>query len=263
MKLKNILQEGAAQETSNEMVYSMVLRNIKTDNYTKSDIKNKMFNDQFWVSDLDEVTKALNKNVDKSFDAIFTAAESIVDAIRDHYEDPYNHAPGYKKPKIDFNLDDISHNEAVDIVKKSAPNMYAAYLAKEAELKKANEANKKILEKTLSSKLPHLSKIVISNYDIGWGDYLKFLKANPTDREVKSLVSELNLDLSKLKTGLELAAAVEKGCSDSTWMYDTYRVVGDTDVLDIDDYQSLSAVHRSPTLSKKLWTLVAPSVSKK
>lgn len=265
MKLRTILNEGVKQGDSNNAVYNLVLANLKTDKDTLSDIKDKMFNtDTFWVSDLDQVNKALNMSVDQAIEEIFMAAESIGDSIKDHYHDAWNHAPGYKKPsKLEFSSDDISYNDALEVVKKLNPAIYDKHVADQEASRKAASAKQKELIKALQPLLPALAQTIIGKFDGAWNNYLKWLKAHPNDWETKNFTSDRKIELSKIKNGKELAQAAKAAASsEDDWMHDTYETLVDGDDLDEADRQTLVSVMYHKNTAKKLWSMVSSKVAR-
>lgn len=246
-------------EDSNKAVYNLVLANLKTDKDTLSDIKDKMFNtDTFWVSEFDHVNKAMNASVDQAIDEIFMAADAIGDSIKDHYNDAWNHAPGYKKPsKLEFSSDDISYNDALEVVKKLNPAVYDKHVADHEAARKVASAKQKELIKALQPLLPALAQSIIHSFDTAWNNYFKWLKANPNSFETKNFVEDRKLDLSKLKNGKELAQAVKAAESEDEWMHDTYETLVNGDDLDEADRQTLVSVMYHKNSAKKLWALVS------
>ena len=268
MKLRHILTEGVSQGDANNAVYNLVLAHLQTDKNTMSDIKDKMFNtDEFWTSELDDVSKGFSRSVDEAIDAIFVAADAIGDSIKDHYGNAWNHEPGYKKPaKLDFSSDDIPYDEALETVKKLAPDLYEKHVEDQAAAKKAASEQQKALIKALLPLLPALAHTIINTYEKAWNNYYKFLKANPNDWETKAFTSERKLDMNAIKNGKELAAAVKKAAEDegkpSYWMDDTYETLLNGDDLDEIDRQTLSSVRWHKNTASKLWALVSHKVGK-
>jgi hypothetical protein len=264
MKLRHILTEAVKQGDSNTAVYNLVLANLKTDKDTLSDIKDKMFNtDTFWVSELDQVNKAMNTSVDQAIDEIFMAADAIGDSIKDHYHDAWNHAPGYKKPsKLDFSSDDISYNDALEVVKRLNPAIYDKHVADHEAARKAASAKQKELIKALQPLLPALAQSIIHSFDTAWNNYFKWLKANPNSLETKNFIEDRKIDLTKLKNGKELAQAVKAAETDEEWMHDTYETLINGDDLDEADRQTLVSVMYHKNTAKKLWSMIANKVAK-
>lgn len=108
MKVTELFESSPVikQGEVNSIIYALAQKLIKTDANTKASIAALLRDtDQFWVSELDDVTRELEKlpkrtGLEQFYDAVDAAVDAVLHSMVEYYTDSANHEPGYKVPKI-------------------------------------------------------------------------------------------------------------------------------------------------------------------
>jgi hypothetical protein len=138
-------------------IRAFVLARIKTDKDTLAYIKIEMMEtDTFHdYASMDALYGRLTDSVDyRIWDALYEAIHRMGELITEHFEDPWNFAPGYVKPKklIVPDSEKLSAATLDKLLKEAAPQVHADMKQHEKEQKAAQLAIRKAEAAEISDK---------------------------------------------------------------------------------------------------------------
>lgn len=189
MKLNEVLNEEAALKRPDyswanllKALYAYVAKTLPLDGRWKEEAKELMrTTDQFHPIDFEiEVQKALAKEGHFEVrEAIRNAIEEIGTKIHDYFDQPMNHAPGYKKPPAWrwVIADNVSDADADAIIKAAEPKLMDYFQHMNDEEDAADES------KLTSTDYAAFKKEFESKFDESLADYAKMIAK---DRHAKT-----------------------------------------------------------------------------
>lgn len=169
---------------------------LKMDNATRAKMKDLMkTSDALWSSEIDEVTKAIEKSMEEYgegdeitsafyiediIDEAHNCSTTMGDKIVDYFSDTMNFEPGYKRGKLEFNYDDVESDEiraalrSIPDFKKleaavdKADELRAKQRAEWAAEEKAERA--KAVRKFSDSDMEEVAKIIRKDFKTGFSN---------------------------------------------------------------------------------------------
>jgi hypothetical protein len=193
---------------------TFVASRVKTDKETQAYINLMMFQtDTFHdYASMDALYGRLTDSIDERvWDALYEAVDQMCEQIKEHFEDPWNFAPDYTKPKklIVLDVEQLSGATMDKLLKEAAPSVFADIKNLEKEQKAIKLAARKAEAAEVSDKrVVELAKLYKDNLLTACNKAVKDFKKRvyPDDISYFEMTEE---QLKGFTDGAEFLAALE------------------------------------------------------
>jgi hypothetical protein len=193
---------------------TFVVERVKTDPETLEYIKLQMFEtDTFHdYASMDDLHSRLTDSLDERiWDALYEAIHLLGEQIKEHFEDPWNFAPDYVKPKkLEVpDVERLSRTVTDKLLKEAAPLVFAEMKQYEQERKAAKAAARKAKAAAISDeRVAELVTLYNDNLLAACDRAVKGFKKRlwPDDLSFFEMTEE---QLKNFKNGSEFLAALQ------------------------------------------------------
>jgi hypothetical protein len=204
---------------------TFVVTHVKTDKETYEYIKMQMMEtDTFHDYDsMDALHSHLSDSLDEAvWDALYEAIHQMGEQIKEHFEDPWNFAPSYTKPKklVVPDVERLSRTVMDKLLKEAAPAVFADMKQHEKERKAAKLAAKIAQAAAISDKrVAELAKLYNDNLLLACNKAVKGFKRKVFADDV-SYFEMSEEQLKQFATGADFMAALATQFPDPVKRFD-------------------------------------------
>jgi hypothetical protein len=199
-------------------VREFVLSRCKTDEGTFAYIKDQMLcTDTFHdYSSMDALYDRLTDSPDpRVWDELAEAVDQMRELIVEHFKDPWNFAPGYKKPKLTVKTENISARTWEKLMKEAAPKVYEALKQKEkADTVARKQARKEAAAEISDARVEELARLYNANLMPACDRMLKSFAKHGVNSDDVWYFEMTKEQLEAFKTGAGFYAAMQAKFTD-------------------------------------------------